>query len=386
MTRKIFLSLAVFFITSITVHAQAGLTEIDVLLDGEAPGARLSSSDIIIVRFLKTGKRLNIGKVKKISVKYHPKGVMVNGLVFPVRKIRVDSINSTISFKGKRYGGYFIIRPSGKRRVDVLNRVDLETYVKGVVPGEMPVKWPLEALKAQAVAARTYALYQKTQRDKSNYDVMPNTNDQVYTGLEKRTKLTDKAVDETRGMVLTYKNRLIKTYYHSTAGTRTENGGAVFKDGNVPYLKSVVCPYSKESPAYRWTEKIRYTDIKKAFTKAGINTGTITKVSAKGRTKSGRLRQIILHAKPRNMKMPATEFRKIIGSQKIKSTWFRVKNAGGKLLLAGRGYGHGVGMCQWGAKGMAEKKWGFKKILHYYYAGTQIKPAEFLSVRGSTSR
>jgi len=349
--------------------------EMRLLISNSQKTAIFLSDKRLIIRSYPSGKRIRMAKISKATIFKKLHGFSINGKAIKIKALRIDSSNKVINYQGKKYAGYFVLHQSDKNSIEVINHLGLESYLKGVLPSEMPSKWPIESLKAQSVAARTYALYRRAERVKERYHLTGTTTDQVYTGLEKGNKKTDKAVDETRGMILTYKNKLIKTYYHSTSGMRTESVSEVFSKTSIPYLKSVSCPYDKGSPHYRWTLRLRYREIEKAFNKTKRKLGKIKSIVATSYTRSGRVRYLKIKTAKGNIKIKGTEFRMVMGAGKVKSTLFRLSNRKGAVNLRGSGYGHGVGLCQWGARGMALRGWDFKAILSHYYPGTRIQPA-----------
>lgn len=351
--------------------ADAGI-ELRIAIKKSLRSAIFTSIEPIRVSSLKSGALLNTGIIRNIKVQKHRRGVRIGKLIFPVDSIRLDSPDRVISFNGKRYRGSLVVRDNGKGSFDVINHLDLEEYIKGVVPSEVPADWPIEALKAQAVAARTYALFKRSENSGGKFDLLSDVNDQVYGGMDRENKRTNIAVDRTKGMILTYKNQIAHTYYHSTSGPKTENGNAVFKGSNLPYLKSVTCNFGRKSPYYKWQYSARPSQIQSILSRHGIRTGRIKTISLRSHTATGRVREIGISGKAGFQTVDALQFRKMIGTKIFKSTRFTVKKQGSKLVFNGTGYGHGVGMCQWGAKGMADKNFSFRRILAHYYPGAKL--------------
>ena len=333
--------------------------------------AAVSSARAVRITSSKSGALLNTGKLLSIRVRAHSSGIKINDLVFPVSSIRISSSEPGLTFNERSYRGYLELT-AGNGLLTVINHVELEDYLKGVVPSEMPKDWPLEALKAQAVAARTYALYQRSQSSEEEYDLLSDINDQVYRGMEMENPRTDMAVRRTAGAILTYKNRLVRALYHSTSGGRTENSEAVFNGGRIPYLKSVVCRFDRESPSYVWQYSARFSELQSALSRYGIRTGKISGISLRSRTRTSRISELNIHTGSGRIIVNAYDFRKAVGTKKIKSTRFTIRRRGPRITFKGIGYGHGVGLCQWGAKGMAEEKYDYKKILSFYYSGAQL--------------
>lgn len=375
MTRAFFrpLAAAAIFFASVPAAAQSGDIDLRIALALKAPEVSLSSGGgVFRITSAKSGRLLNSGPMSEITVRPHRQGIKINDLVFPVTSVRITSPNGTVSMGGRKYRGYFVVRATEGGLINAINHVGLEDYLLGVVPSEMPVDWPLEALKAQAVAARTYALYRRAESSEEDYDMMSDVNDQVYRGTERENERTDKAVRQTAGMILTYKNSIVRALYHSTSGGRTENGEAVFQGADLPYLKSVWCRFDRKSPYYVWRYSVRFSELQAALSRYGIRTGKISGVSLRSRTRTSRIKELNIHTASGRIVINATEFRKAVGTKKIRSTRFTLRRHGPRITFKGIGYGHGVGMCQWGARGMAEKKHDFRQILLFYYRGAKI--------------
>ena len=254
----------------------------------------------------------------------------------------------------------------------VVNVLGIEKYLSSVVGSEMPTKWPIEALKAQAIASRTYALKQKGNK---LFDIDSTQRNQVYNGLESRTYKTTRAVRSTRSLVLTYKNKLINALFHSSSGGMTENSQDVWKD-KYPYLSSVK-DFDKNSPKFKWQKKFTNKELKNLFPKIG----GIKNIEILNITNTGRVKNVRLDGAYGSDQISGVDLRKRLG---LKSNFVRFKFIGEEtnnkfpiqknLIVFGRGSGHGVGMSQWGARYMASKGQKAEKILKHYYRGVQIKP------------
>ena len=253
----------------------------------------------------------------------------------------------------------------------VVNVLGIEKYLSSVVGSEMPTKWPMEALKAQAIASRTYALKQK---GNNLFDIDSTQRNQVYNGLESRTYKTIRAVKSTRSLVLTYKNKLINALFHSSSGGMTENSQDVWKN-KYPYLSSVK-DFDKKNPKLRWQKKFSNKELFNLFPKIG----GIKNIEILSITDTGRVKNVKLYGAYGSDQISGVDLRKKLG---LNSTFVRFKlieeqskefSTKKALVVFGQGYGHGVGMSQWGAKYMASKGQKAEKILKYFYQGVQIKP------------
>lgn len=260
-----------------------------------------------------------------------------------------------------------------KSKTNEIESVPIEEYVIGVVAGEVPASFDLEALKAQAVASRTYALEHK-QRSKTNYDVMDNTQNQVYINYEDMknkwknnydenlNKITN-AVNSTKGEVLLYDNNLIDAMFFSTSNGFTENSENVFSSKK-PYLVSVPSPWDKqESPVFKTTSLIS----KKEFLfNLGLPDSNEINISDVKTTNTKRVISLNINGK----KFKGSEIKSIF---KLRSTSFSIEIQEDKVNFIVNGFGHGVGMSQYGANGMAKEGYDYKDILKHYYKNCEIK-------------
>lgn len=254
----------------------------------------------------------------------------------------------------------------------VINQVDLEEYVKGVVPAEVSSTWHPEMLKVQAVAARTYALYQQMLSANREYDVVATVQDQVYRGKRDVDAAIQRAVEDTRGLVVTYQNAPIYAAFSSTAAGLTEDAVNVWSK-DFPYLKGVDCPFDLASPFYQWKASVTRESFEQSLRQQGFSVGTIETVTPATFTRGGRVATLrILHSGG-ELLLRGEELRKAVGYTVIPSTQFVVESIGQDVVLAGYGAGHAVGMCQWGAKELAEIGYSFSTILLYYYPGTELQ-------------
>ncbi len=260
--------------------------------------------------------------------------------------------------------------PSG---LAVINRINLETYVAGVVSGEVSPKWPLEALKAQAVAARTYVLYKQAENREQPFDVFASVQDQVYHGHAVRQDSVLQAITETKGQVVTYDRRPIYAAYSSTAAGPTEDALYVWAL-DLPYLKGVDCPFDNQAPRYDWRTTFTFDYLENQLRKEGYEVGTVATLTPYTFTPSGRVDRVrLLHSRGEII-LRGQDLRRIVGYSKIFSTNFSIKSVGAQVEVVGHGAGHAVGMCQWGMREMAELGYDYQSILRHYYPGTTLLP------------
>lgn len=258
----------------------------------------------------------------------------------------------------------------------VVKTLSIEKYVPGVLVGELPKDWPIEALKAQAVAARTYAIATLAEKEGggSPYDVESTVADQVFSGKTFGRPDVDEAVSSTAGEILTYHNKPIKARFHSSCGGKTETSIRVWGEQDIS--RGINDPYCKGSPHNSWQTTLTATEIESALKKLGFNIGKIQAIKLEEFDSGGRVAAVSIHGDNQTVSLTGNDFRRYLGFSTIKSTKFNVSQSGYKFTFIGKGFGHGVGMCQWGARGMALAGKNYREILEFYYPGTRIKKFE----------
>lgn len=278
-----------------------------------------------------------------------------------------------IEIDKNKYRDRIILYPQGAK-ILVVNQIDIEKYLWGVLNMEVSSTWPVEALKAQAVVARTYALKMKEQNFDKIFHLDATQDSQVYGGVNAEDEIVINAVNKTNGVVITYNDELIYAYFHSCCGGYTELPENVWEMNPLPYYKKLVkCPYCKESPYYLWRVELKKDEIKKKLNSAGYEIKKIEKIKISGINEAERANQIQIYGLGKQISLSAHKFRRIIGPEVIRSTFFSIQNQAETIIFEGKGWGHGVGMCQWGAKGLAEKGKNYKEIINYYYPEANIK-------------
>ncbi len=262
----------------------------------------------------------------------------------------------------------------GSRGLYLINELPLEVYVEGVVKAETGADWDLEALKAQAVIVRTYALRQmRSKKQKGRkFHVTSTVLHQVYKGLNSDPLIAE-AVRQTSGEVLTYDDEPIMAFYHSTSGGRTELPGEVFGT-SYPYLKSVEAG-GRLSPLHAWARRIPLEELEKLTGTEGLKDIKITSY-----TSTGRAKEVTFVGNPSEKTIKASELRRILGWRRLPSTLFSLRVEGGYANFEGNGWGHGVGLCQWTSLEMAKEGMGYRDILSYFYPGTALQRYENLGL------
>jgi stage II sporulation protein D len=247
--------------------------------------------------------------------------------------------------------------------ITAINLVDMDKYLYSVVGSEMVSTWPLEALKAQAVAARSFALYRRSQSRSQPYDLDPTTSSQVYKGLESESYSVQDAVNETLGKALTYNGKVILAAFHSSSGGHTENVEDVWSSP-LPYLRGVV-DYDQQSPVYQWQASFSPNDIGDRI--SGV--GNVTSIVPEQKTRRGRIISLKIKGDRGSKRMTGTAFRQALG---LRSTLFTISRSNGDFAISGRGFGHGIGLSQWGAYQLSQQGVDYQKILSHYYRSTRL--------------
>lgn len=340
--------------------------------------------------------------------------------------------NSIIKIEKDRYRSYIRLLNKNNEIV-VINNISTEEYLYGVVPKEMSPSFPVEALKAQAVAARSFAISNINKHSEDGFNLCDTTHCQVYYGYEVEKPSTNLAVDETKDILAFYDGNIINAQYHSTSSGLTEDSRSIW-GGDLPYLKSIEDNFSLESPYSSWNLSINLLDLNNKLISVGINLGVLKGIETLGNTATGRVDKVRITGSLGEETVTATKFRNIVGNTILKSTWFNIKDGsnnissnqvyviGGNLIrpqivdlngiyvidakdqkkatrgtvnramgkdrleslggfyptstseiiIEGKGYGHGVGMSQYGAKKMAEEGYKFEEILKYYYTEIDV--------------
>ncbi|WP_303298108.1 SpoIID/LytB domain-containing protein [Mitsuokella multacida] len=291
-----------------------------------------------------------------------------------VLMIRPAAKAGELSLDGRRYRGALELRHKGGG-LTAVNIVPVDDYLRSVVPEEMPVDWPAEAIKAQSVAARSFALASCGRHAGEGYDLCTTTHCQLYTGTAAEKSASNAAIKATRGEVLTYGGKPIEALFHTDSGGMTENSEDVW-GSHVPYLRAAKDTPAKTMP---WTKTISRADIERKLAAKGHDIGKVRSIAlsplaigraAKDRTASGRVKTMTVKGTKGTATLSGTTWRSLFG---LKSTLFDAKLTKDAVTFTGYGSGHGLGISQWGAKRLAESGKSYADILHHYYTGTTLQ-------------
>lgn len=327
-----------------------------------------------------------------------------------------------LKYNGVAYRGGMIIRRFAGSDLTLINTVTLSEYLYGVLPKEMAPDWPLEALKAQAVAARNYAVTNMGKYKSKGFDLCPTPDCQVYGGYRVESPLARQAVDETAGRLLMYEGKLVQAFFHSNSGGKTENSENIWSAA-IPYLKGVEDPYSVGAPNTNWTKAFTKAELEQRLMANLMDVGPVTTIAVSRKSQNDRVLELMVQGARGTVTLTKEQTRKIFGYNDIKSTWFDISSGeslrvqqgagltdlptaavavdgsldssvvsanglvartingeeritqvlGDTIVFQGHGWGHGLGLSQWGAKAMAEQGYTYEQILLHYYTGTILQ-------------
>jgi len=362
------------------------IIKVAILID--VNNVNISCEDEYFLYNMQTGEIVELDHKNNILVEINKSGILLNNTQINTNFIRLVSKkdNCFIYINGKRYRDSILIKKNKNNKITVINELGLEGYLYGILPREVDDGWKIEALKAQAVISRTYAVNNLTKHEKDGFNFCNTVHCQVYSGVESEKPETNKAVNLTKGEILTYNGKTVNSLYHACCGGHTENPKYIWNSYNDPpeYLNGVVCKYCKNSPHYSWTKTIDENLILEKLHKYGYKQiKKIKKIFVSDKTPSNRYRYIKIKYISSNddnniLTFPADRFRLIIDPWLIKSTKIKsIIKQDTKFQFSGYGWGHGVGLCQWGAKVMADEGYNYKQILKYYYPNTDIQKYEY---------
>jgi stage II sporulation protein D len=344
-----------------TVRIAVGRFQDAVVIEGNDLVVRRSDGQAIGTKA--TRVKLSLGK----------SGLFLDGK--PLDRDVATVTGPLLKLAGHSYRGALEVRFAtykGKAEMLVVHPLELETYVTGIVSSELPRGWPLGAYQAQAVAARTFAVTQKYRRLELPYHMESSVLDQVYHGVEREHGLAEEAARTTRGLVLTSQRHLAQTYFHAACGGTTESALEGWGTA-IDYLPGSTCTKCMTSGTNRatWKVSVKRKDVDKAF--ASVAGGPISGLKIVARTESRRVKKVELQSGKKRKTITGADFRRLLGWSVVWSTQIdSVILTKTELVVAGRGSGHGVGLCQWGAKGYADDGVPFDEILQRYYPGAAL--------------
>jgi stage II sporulation protein D len=300
--------------------------------------------------------------------------IVVNGRTLDASQAQILPLRrgDWVSIAGRRYRGRLLLE-AGENELALVNVVGLEDYLRGVLPCEVASAGPPQALMAQAVAARSFALTQMQGSAAKAWDLDNSADSQVYGSMNAERGATDAAVRATRGEVLTFNGAVAHTYFFSNSGGFTASSSEVWAGLSPPYLQGVMDTWSEDEKHYRWTASLPLSEAGSLLEKAGLWEGTLEGVEPRGLSESERWTKVdLLGGGGRRVTVSANAFRRAVGADRVRSTHFTVEIRDKSLVFKGLGWGHGVGLAQEGAFAMAKSGWDYREILRFYYPGTSL--------------
>lgn len=280
-----------------------------------------------------------------------------------------------VPFEGRTYRGRLQVEIENGR-IALVNILPMEEYLYGVIKNEIDPAWNMEAVKAQAIAARTFA-YRRMNLARGTGGRMPrlaaDVSIQVYRGIAADDPRSIEAVDATRGQVLTHAGEMIEAVFHSESGGMLESSRDLW-GRDYSYLVSKPDPYAGTSPRGTWEAVFDEQALLRALDKDSRRmVGRIREVEVSEKSRSGRAKTLTIHGTRGRISVPAGKYRLALGPDRLRSLlWTHVEYSGHRLYVKGRGWGHGVGMSQWGAKAAADRGLTTEQILRFYFPGTEI--------------
>ncbi len=374
MLKKTFLILFCLFVVSdlFAIGPVRKSIRVGIILDADSFAAA-NTSDFFISD--SKGRKFKLSK-GMVTLTAAGDGLMLgeNKLVFPVK---IEGSAGIIFANKKPYRGYLTVVKSGKK-VNIINVLTIEDYLRGVLPKEASPSWHAESLKAQAIISRTYTMANLNKHSGQGFDVCAQTHCQVYGGAGTEALGCNIAISETSGEVLTYNDKFAQTVFHANCGGHTEDPKYVWNwNFDTPeYLKGVKCGYCANAPHAYWENTLTNAYI--ASKLSSYNVEKIKSIKVKGETPAGSAKEVVITHSKGTLTLNAYKFRTAVDAWKIRSNTFdSIKKDGDGFMFKGRGWGHKVGLCQWGAKGMADAGKKYKTILQHYYPKTKIEKVQY---------
>lgn len=319
------------------------------------------------------GSGLDSGKRLAAVISIDKQGILVKGVVYKTSRIFIEADDpESIIINNRKYRGNIEVIKKDNGCLLVVNYIEIENYIKGILYHEVSHYWPMEALKAQGIACRTYAVYQIEQNSSKDYDLTNDIYSQVYGGKTSERYRTSQAVEQTKGEMLTYKDKIFPAYFHAACAGHTLDADRLWNINMLP-LKGTRCNFCKDSPHFNWHCVLPLREIKNKLAKTGFKIDNITDIAVLSRDDSGRIKELKIIGVDKEIKISSKDFRNVLGPNIIRSTNFEVEIAASDAVFDGIGWGHGVGMCQWGTYFMAKQGYDYRQILEYYYPGSEVK-------------
>lgn len=369
--RTVPLILFAFFLLGLSCYAEQPQA-VRVLIMQEVESLWIKVPGYYEVIDLADGSNLSSGENLNTTVTVSKTGILIKGRNSKVSKLLIrPKSNAMVMIDGRHFRGDIELARGLQDRLAVINSIGLEDYIKGISIREISHYWPTQALKAQVIAFRSFALYKMEENKAKDYDVTSDIYSQVYSGKAAERYRINNAVDQTKGIILTYQGKVLPAFYHATCAGNTEDASLLWNIDLAP-LKGVTCGFCKESPHYSWHYDLSLQEAQDTLAKEGFKLKGIEGIEILGKDKSGRIADLKIISAKKDLKISAKDFRNTLGPNVVKSANFSVKIIDNDMVFEGLGWGHGVGLCQWGAYFMAKQGYNYEQILKYYYPGCEI--------------
>lgn len=352
------------------IHA---LRNIRVALSQGKPAADVRVDQPYFIKTIQTSEILGGREAETVRVTPIRNGLRWGNEEFKIYGVKLVSPSGRILVGGEEYLDQLQVVRESNGTLTIINEIDIEAYLRGVLPKEVVAKWPVEALKAQAVAARTYAVFEELLGFDSDFSLTSTVQSQVYGGEKAAELQTNEAIRLTSGEVILSEGKLLRAYFHSNCGGRTYRADYVWDVEPHRSLMGIVCPYGRNVSSFYWEAAFSADEITKKLRSAGLSLDNVLDLKPEDLDGVGRARRVWVRHGGGDIMVNANTFRLAVGAGKLRSMIFNARNFAGAFEFKGRGFGHGVGLCQWGMKEMAEEGKTYREILRYYYPGSTVE-------------
>lgn len=300
-------------------------------------------------------------------------GIEINHKLYPVDNLIVKVLRGSIQVEKRRYYHQIRISRNSDGTLTIINQIDIDEYLKGVLPLEAHHDWPIETLKAHAVVSRTFALFKSIEKQDQNFSLRDTVQSQVYGGALFHKRATDRAIEITEGEILTFQGNIFPAYFHASCGGHTVQADHIWRVEPNPVLNGTPCQFCGGSKHSKWSLGISLAEVEAIMQKKGFPAKNLKQISFDDRDSSGRVSKVTLEYQRSKLIIPAIDFRAFIGYNRLRSLKAHVEIKNENVHIHGFGWGHGVGFCQWGAKRQAEVGRTYREILEFYFPGSEIK-------------
>lgn len=376
--RPFFLAVFLFFITLCTsgygASTSSPLIRVKILQDKSRVEVRATGS--YRIRALDLAKERSFPSSHSIlTIEASQQGIRASGEMWGRELlIKPEGADSLIRVNSRRYRGQIIVQQKNSS-LELINELPLEKYLWGVIKAEISPDWPRASVLAFTIAARTYAFkkLQDPSAKTTGYHVSSEQDDQVYRGVEGEDPLSRELVNDTRGKILTYLGEIIEAKYHACCGGYTASLSDVWGGKGYPYLVAKPDNFCRKSPYFSWEFKIEVEKLGEILREKGIILERLYRIKLLEFDQGRRVKRLEIMHQGGKRELTGTELRGLLGEGNLRSTLFTVKRWGPYFVFKGKGWGHGVGLCQEGAKVMGEQGYTYKEILEFYYPGTMVE-------------